>query len=830
MAKNVGPNSPRIRNRPAVSCSVCRARKVKCDRQIPCGFCRNKQLEHLCVVPQLPETKTRKLQKNTIVQSAKVNAPSSSTGKRIPNSSVAQKNQIRKPLHEPVPTAIGVIAYLDSQNDTIFDRILSKEPGIYAGGSCSCDDDYAGPVQKCLVHSPASRHFLTLFSKNEAEDTTVPVSDPFLSGMEEWTHRKSLIIPEIRDLSKKRDLESIYSALPPFSTLEKCLDYYFTKMNWCWGTVFPETFYGSFEAFKDLLSGDSSIASKYVFIDPAFVSLVLAIVATVVCVFQNSFEIQFPVAMENDNLDDFVMKMYKASAKALDVAEWLERPSMRSIQAAILLSDFCSLYYGHDKGAGESYIILSYRNCFKLNYQSEEFHLGTKTPYDPCLPPHNILMNREIRRRILVSVTIRYARDSISGCFRSESKIADIPLPLNCRLKSIMKPEYANMNEQMVNALDETQIQTRLYEITDACWLNLTHHSLITTAQAVYEKYQHLGIMEFLEQLEKSFAASFITERGLIDESVLNPITHEFSSERAMKILMHYDASQRSSPSDKITDCFSTLIVTKSILNMHEGFFAIHLRTGNYPLSAYRVITASRQILRLEYVLKTSPVVRMRTHISCLQRAVIMLFMAFLLKSEYGDLIESNDSSITQRTQRGLFQVESGRYPSSDGEFEKAKRRLAGVLRDEDLAGDLELLKSLEVEISFTSQLPGKVQSDRASISARLLRLLKYFISCIEVKLGSQGLANAKKHQSQWHSSAVPENDPIASDPELGSGTGPRGMSSEFGAPVISLPEILALTDDFTSCMPGGSVTDNFFSMYDVDIEKIDTLGFLSLL
>jgi hypothetical protein len=41
--------TPRIkRNRPAVSCSTCRARKQKCDRQQPCGACQRRGLQDSC--------------------------------------------------------------------------------------------------------------------------------------------------------------------------------------------------------------------------------------------------------------------------------------------------------------------------------------------------------------------------------------------------------------------------------------------------------------------------------------------------------------------------------------------------------------------------------------------------------------------------------------------------------------------------------------------------------------------------------------------------------------------------------------------------------------
>lgn len=806
---------------------------MKCDRKFPCGFCTKKQLEHLCIVPHLPEPK-RNFRKSgssgfpSVYQNSSERATSGVSSSNE-TSSRASRDNPRKPLREPVPTAIGIISYLDSQHDTVFDRIISREPEN-PSRSCSCKDSRESSSRKCLIHSRASRHFLALFS--ESKGRNIPAApDSFMSPSESWSYRKSLMVPEIRDGAKLNELKAVYDVLPPLSTIEKCLDYYFEQMNWCWGTVFPEILDGGFQAFKQLISEHSSYETIYTHIDPAFVSILLVIVATVLCVFQGSFEVEFPKAIKAVSLDDFVMSLHLASAKSLDIVEWLERPTMRTIQAAILLSDYCSLYYGHAKGAGESYIILSYRDCFKLNYHAEDVHLGSNVPYDHSLPPDNILLNREIRRRILLSVTIRYARDSVSGCFRSDSKIAEIPLPVNCRLRTLLQPEYANLTDRDIKQLDLSRIQSSLQEVTDTCWVNLGHHSLITTAQAVYEKNQNLGIMEFLKQLERSFATSFITERGLVDESVLNPITCQFSSERAIDMLMHYDPSQRKLPCNFAIDCFSALIVTKSILNMHEGFFALHLRTGNFPLSAFRVIEASRQILRLEYVLKSSPAVRMRTHISCLQRAVMMLFTAFLLKSESDDSADGDREFLHYRPPTRNHSLSGpGRYPTSDKDFKSAQHMLAGVLRNEDFAGDLALLRSLQREISFTSKLQGRIQSDRASISASLLKLLHYFISSIEVKLGSQWSIDHNTSGSPWpNSSAIDTTSQLTSDTILETSSHHRGSDSS-DAPVISLPEILALTDDFTSCALEGSMMDNFFSTHDMDFEKIDTLGFLSLL
>ncbi|CZR44616.1 uncharacterized protein FPRO_14369 [Fusarium proliferatum ET1] len=47
--------TPRIkRNRPAVSCSTCRARKQKCDRQQPCGPCQKRGVEDSCHLDPTP--------------------------------------------------------------------------------------------------------------------------------------------------------------------------------------------------------------------------------------------------------------------------------------------------------------------------------------------------------------------------------------------------------------------------------------------------------------------------------------------------------------------------------------------------------------------------------------------------------------------------------------------------------------------------------------------------------------------------------------------------------------------------------------------------------
>ncbi|CVK95795.1 related to transcription activator protein acu-15 [Fusarium mangiferae] len=47
--------TPRIkRNRPAVSCSTCRARKQKCDRQQPCGPCQKRGVEDSCHLDSTP--------------------------------------------------------------------------------------------------------------------------------------------------------------------------------------------------------------------------------------------------------------------------------------------------------------------------------------------------------------------------------------------------------------------------------------------------------------------------------------------------------------------------------------------------------------------------------------------------------------------------------------------------------------------------------------------------------------------------------------------------------------------------------------------------------
>ncbi|KAF5548136.1 transcription activator acu-15, partial [Fusarium napiforme] len=54
--------TPRIkRNRPAVSCSACRARKQKCDRQQPCGSCLKRGVQDSCHLESTPRQPTASL-------------------------------------------------------------------------------------------------------------------------------------------------------------------------------------------------------------------------------------------------------------------------------------------------------------------------------------------------------------------------------------------------------------------------------------------------------------------------------------------------------------------------------------------------------------------------------------------------------------------------------------------------------------------------------------------------------------------------------------------------------------------------------------------------
>lgn len=43
------PKSPARRRRPALSCTICRRRKLKCDRTLPCGQCRKSKTPDACV-------------------------------------------------------------------------------------------------------------------------------------------------------------------------------------------------------------------------------------------------------------------------------------------------------------------------------------------------------------------------------------------------------------------------------------------------------------------------------------------------------------------------------------------------------------------------------------------------------------------------------------------------------------------------------------------------------------------------------------------------------------------------------------------------------------
>lgn len=52
------------RSRVVLSCGPCRASKLKCDRESPCGQCRKKEREDLCQYAPKPEKKKRPERRN----------------------------------------------------------------------------------------------------------------------------------------------------------------------------------------------------------------------------------------------------------------------------------------------------------------------------------------------------------------------------------------------------------------------------------------------------------------------------------------------------------------------------------------------------------------------------------------------------------------------------------------------------------------------------------------------------------------------------------------------------------------------------------------------
>ncbi|WRT67551.1 uncharacterized protein IL334_004523 [Kwoniella shivajii] len=359
------------RIRPFLSCTECIRRKVKCDRNKPCGACKSRSKRKECLFPaSLDQT----FSPSRHAEFSQIPSPKIS-------SRVKRKRQ--RSEHDWTEPESSISSSLSRNGRSWQDRGNPSEDrsdGRYTEHAVKDMEDY-------LTAGAMSAKW-TLSSQNNEGDSQ-SVLPPSESVIERLTAQQCI--------SSHRSLyDQVLNSLPNRKEALHCLvARYFSNVAWHWHILHRQSFLEEYEAFGVLLD-----RGELPQVDPLWIACLFGVLAHAANSFDEVDEVtgMFFQAIDLADLPD---QFARAAGSALECGDWLGKARIRSIQALSLLSTY--LIFNAAPSAIERlglYCICAMRMCQELG-----IHLlsddPTKMPLpDPAFPQRPSLLKREISLRL----------------------------------------------------------------------------------------------------------------------------------------------------------------------------------------------------------------------------------------------------------------------------------------------------------------------------------------------------------------------------------------------------------------------------------------------
>ncbi|BGO91559.1 hypothetical protein NBRC10512_003219 [Rhodotorula toruloides] len=598
------PTKPkRKRNRAALSCALCKKRKIKCDRKLPCEACIKRNEQHLCrweqpKVEPAPQpfalaVDHEQLRRRVAVLETVLARLAPDLAGELADAAAAP---VTLPLRPKASTNDG-----DEQQDSDAENV----------------EDAALVLEELALHhkltrvAPKTGKTARSASPRLASSShALPVLPPILSGSgamhlspsstisnADLASRAldSLVVPAI-DSRRKLVLDDIYANLPQRKSVSDwMLRNYFERVDWAWHLHHKPTFLAEYDAFC-LLRSEGRQAE----IDPLW----LACFAMTLCLSVNSLEspIESPLcSITAQDLDTLPWKFFECAQSALECGDWTGKPRFRTLQAIVLFAPF--FLFAGNRAAAERH--QTYIGAALRMAQSMGLHqLGSDPSTMPLLseedeinsglPPGVNTLKREMALRMLTTLLfLDYTSLRIKTSLPPHLVTSALPGNYN---DSDLSPDEVVPPRPAEEATDisldlvkfRTALEQRKFKEMMDGDLPLTYEAIL----AIDGNYRAI-----LDSLPVQLREDYIPPLG-------EPLTNLWRRNMAIQS------------------------VHSRILRVHRPFMAKGWTVEKYRRSTTTAISAARSILACQTSLNSAPLLKSGFQLLNVQIAIIVLFMS----------------------------------------------------------------------------------------------------------------------------------------------------------------------------------------------------------
>ncbi|BGP32255.1 hypothetical protein JCM10296v2_004036 [Rhodotorula toruloides] len=593
----------RKRNRAALSCALCKKRKIKCDRKLPCEACIKRNEQHLCRWEQ-PKVEPppqpfalavdhEQLRRRVAVLETVLARLAPDLAGELADAAAAP---VTLPLR-PKPSTNDGEDQQDSDAENVEDAALVLEELALHHKLTRVAPKTGKTARSASPRLASSSHSLPVLplvlpgsgAMHISPSSTVSNADLASRALE------SLIVPAI-DSRRKLVLDDIYANLPQRKSVSDwMLRNYFERVDWAWHLHHKPTFLAEYDAFC-LLRSEGRQAE----IDPLW----LACFAMTLCLSVNSLEspIESPLcSITAQDLDTLPWKFFECAQSALECGDWTGKPRFRTLQAIVLFAPF--FLFAGNRAAAERH--QTYIGAALRMAQSMGLHqLGSDPSTMPLLseedeinsglPPGVNTLKREMALRMLTTLLfLDYTSLRIKTSLPPHLVTSALPGNYNdsdLSADEVVPPRPAE--EATDISLDLVKFRTALEqrkfkEMMDGD-LPLTYDAIL----AIDGNYRAI-----LDSLPVQLRENYIPPLG-------EPLTNLWRRNMAI---------QR---------------VHSRILRVHRPFMAKGWTVEKYRRSTTTAISAARSILACQISLNSAPLLKSGFQLLNVQNAIIVLFMS----------------------------------------------------------------------------------------------------------------------------------------------------------------------------------------------------------
>ncbi|KAL7425103.1 hypothetical protein Q5752_000791 [Cryptotrichosporon argae] len=367
---SVTPDRVAKRKRVTLSCLICKQRKVRCDKTVPCKHCVNRNEAHLCTYEEGHTPPT---------------AEGSGDALAAESADLRQRVSRLESLHARVQRLEDYAAAGPSGS-------AAQSPAVANPGQTSLEQTFVALDYLCSrnAQGPATSLITAL-------ERTRPVA---LLTTAAWPNIVAVNPPPRPARWVRLMLENI-AAIPDTETVDVLISIYSEQMGTFWNAVHPAVFQAEVAQFHAMRQSGTTIN-----IDPAWLALLLSILHLSAFV----TIIEHPVSRDpaaHHQRHELVRSLGDAFDSTVFCAGGMRSPQFRLLQAFIPIihaSYIDDQYVGFDGSTGGQHWLNRALNiCREAKYHRLDVDVISNTQ-DPGFPPGNSLYKREMIARVVHTV------------------------------------------------------------------------------------------------------------------------------------------------------------------------------------------------------------------------------------------------------------------------------------------------------------------------------------------------------------------------------------------------------------------------------------------